>query len=311
MSTTTRPLPRAVKTFLADVDRVVAATDDRGQTIAQLHDSFAALLRDPTWLHADHRQPIAGQFSQYAIYRAADGDLSIMAMVVPSGVATPVHDHRAWGLVGVYQGEQREKVYRRIDDGSKPDFADLLQVAENILKPGDITTLLPPAGDIHMIETISEQPSISIHVLGNDIGCVHRHRYDVDHKTVHRFKSGYVNTACTTYRLAYQHLVVPDVRTTADFYERIFGAVKIEETRVNNTPLIRLELHGSEIWVSGAMLPGLQTHGGLIADDFDAALDELRLRQVTFISEPLQIGTRRLVVVADHNGQHIGIVTPA
>jgi predicted metal-dependent enzyme (double-stranded beta helix superfamily)/predicted enzyme related to lactoylglutathione lyase len=293
--------------FVAEIARVVATTDDRRHTIERLYPSFAALLNDPTWLHPDHRTPVPGKFAQYAIYRADDGALSIMAMVVPPGVATPVHDHRAWGLVGVYQGQQREKVYRRLDDGSQPPFADLRQVAENILKPGDITTLLPPEGDIHMIETISAEPSISIHVLGNDIGCVHRHRYDVEHKTMHRFKSGYVNTACTAYRLAYQHLVVADVPHTVSFYERIFGATRIEETQVNGVPLVRLDLHGGELWVSGAIVPDLRTHYGLVADDFEEALAELKSRGVTFLTEPLQVGARRLTVVIDSDGQQLSV----
>jgi predicted metal-dependent enzyme (double-stranded beta helix superfamily)/predicted enzyme related to lactoylglutathione lyase len=309
MATVTRPLPAAVEHFVDEITRVVAATDDRADTINRLYPSFAELLSDQTWLHPDHRRPIPGQFSQYAIYRAEDGSLSIMAMVVPSGVGTPVHDHRAWGLVGVYQGQQREKVYRRADDGANPDFADLRQVAENVLKPGDITTLLPPEGDIHMIETISDEPSISIHVLGNDIGCVHRHRYDVEHKTVHRFKSGYVNTACTAYRLAYQHLVVADVPSTVDFYERVFGAVRLEESLIGRVPLVRLDLHGSEIWVSGAILPGLQTHYGLVADDFDQALAELETRGVRFVSEVLHIGSRHVIVVTDHAGQQLAVAT--
>jgi predicted enzyme related to lactoylglutathione lyase len=223
-------------------------------------------------------------------------------------VATPVHDHRAWGLVGVYQGRQREKVYRRIDDGSRSNFADLVQVAENVLTPGDITTLLPPEGDIHMIETISQEPSISIHLLGNDIGCEHRHRYDVEHKAVHRFKSGYVNTACTTYRLAHQHLVVNDVAKTVAFYEQIFGAAKVEETFVNGVLLVVLQLDGSEVWVSGQIVPGLQTHAGFVTDDFDAALEELRMRLVEFVAEPLDIGGRRLVLVQDDEGQQVGII---
>jgi predicted metal-dependent enzyme (double-stranded beta helix superfamily) len=298
-----------VTKFIAEVTHVVAATADRRDTIDRLRPSFVALLNDPTWLHAEYRQPVPGQFVQYAVYRAADGALSLMAMVVPAGVATPVHDHRAWGLVGVYQGQQREKVYRRLDSGANPNFADLHQVAENILKPGDITTLLPPEGDIHMIETISSEPSISIHVLGNDIGCVHRHRYDVEHKTVHRFKSGYVNTACAAYRLSYQHLVVADVPGTVAFYERVFGAVKVEETQVNDVPLVRLDLHGTALLVSGAIVPGLQTHCGLVVDDFEDAVAELRMRKVRFISEPLSIGTQHLVIVADGNGQPVSIAT--
>src|ERR671924_1009386 len=251
MAAIPRPLPNHLKVFIAEVEQVLASTEDRRDTIARLAPSFGALLADPTWLHADFRQPVAGKFVQYAIYRAEDASLSVMAMVVPPGVATPVHDHRAWGLVGVYQGRQREKVYRRVDDGSRPDFADLQQVAENILSPGDITTLLPPEGDIHMIETISPEPSISIHVLGNDIGCEHRHRYDVEHKTVHGFKSGYVNTSCTTYRHTHQHLVVDAVEPTVAFYEQVFGAAKIGEVQVNGMPLVYLRLGGGEVWVSG------------------------------------------------------------
>jgi 3-mercaptopropionate dioxygenase len=309
MSTIPRPLPNILKTFIAEIGQVVATSEDRHDTIARLQPSFAALLGDPTWLHADFRHPVAGKLAQYAIYRADDASLSVMAMVVPSGVATPVHDHRAWGLVGVYQGRQREKVYRRRDDGTRPDFADLEQVAENILAPGDITTLVPPDGDIHMIETISSEPSISIHVLGNDIGCEHRHRYDVERKAVHRFKSGYVNTSCTSYRLAHQHLVVPDVQQTVAFYEQVFGAAKVEEVQVNGVPLVVLQLDGGEVWVSGEIIPGLQTHVGFAAEDFDAALDELRMRWVEFISEPLHVGKQRVVFIKDGNGQQVGITT--
>ncbi len=309
MASIPRPLPHNLKTFIAEIEQVVATTEDRRDTTDRLLPSFAALLTDTTWLHTDFRQPVAGKFVQYAIYRAEDASLSIMAMVVPPGVATPVHDHRAWGLVGVYQGRQREKVYRRLDDGSRPEFADLQEVAENILAPGDITTLLPPEGDIHMIETISSEPSISIHVLGNDIGCEHRHRYDVEHRAVHRFKSGYVNTSCTAYHLAHQHLVVPDVEQTVAFYEQVFGAAKVDAAQVNGVPLVTLRLEDSEVWVSGEIVPGLQTHVGLVAEDFDAALEELWTRGVEFIGKPLTIGTQRLVFIKDCNGQQVGIAT--
>jgi predicted metal-dependent enzyme (double-stranded beta helix superfamily) len=309
MATIPRPLPEILKAFIVEVEQVVATSDDRRDTLARLKPSFATLLSDPTWLHADFRQPVAGKFAQYAIYRAADATLSIMAMVVPAGVATPVHDHRAWGLVGVYQGRQREQVYRRLDDGSRPDFADLQRVAENILSPGDITTLLPPEGDIHLIETISPEPSISIHVLGNDIGCEHRHRYDVEHKTVHGFKSGYVNTSCTTYRHAHQHLVVDEVGQTVAFYEQVFGAAKIDETQLNGVPFVCLRLEDTEIWVSGAIVPGLQSHVGLVAEDFDAALEELKMRGIEFLGEPVGIGAQRLVFIRDANGQQVGITS--
>jgi predicted enzyme related to lactoylglutathione lyase len=145
--------------------------------------------------------------------------------------------------------------------------------------------------------------------LGNDIGCEHRHRYDVDRQTVHQFRSGYVNTSCARFRLAHQHLIVPDVQHTVSFYEQVFGATKIEEVAVNGMPLVMLHLESGEVWVSGPIIPGLQTHVALAADDFEAAVEELRMRWVEFISEPLHIGRQHVVFIKDHNGQHVGIAS--
>jgi hypothetical protein len=67
MATATRPLPGVITDFVAEIEHVVATTDDRRHTIERLYRSFAALLHDPTWLHPDHRTPVPGKFAQYAI----------------------------------------------------------------------------------------------------------------------------------------------------------------------------------------------------------------------------------------------------
>lgn len=67
--------------------------------------------------------------------------------------------------------------------------------ALNHLRAGDCYELLPPDGDIHRVTTLSATASISLHLLGNDTGCVWRHRYDED-GTVTPLRSGYTNRAC-------------------------------------------------------------------------------------------------------------------
>ena len=62
---------------------------------------------------------MGGGIGQYALYRAEDGSLSLFSLVIPAGAETPVHDHLAWGLIGVYRGRQDETVYRRLDDGAE------------------------------------------------------------------------------------------------------------------------------------------------------------------------------------------------
>ena len=186
-------LARFVK-GVVEVSRIGLAPEE---SIERIYPQFQDMLDSPDWLAEEFKVPLPGKFAQYLIHREADSSLSVMAMVVPAGCTTPVHDHLAWGRVGVYQGSQLETVYHREDDGSNPDRAHLIHVATNVLKVGDITRLVPPEGDIHKIETLDEdQPSISIHILGNDIGCRWRHAFEVENEKVLDFRSGYVNAPC-------------------------------------------------------------------------------------------------------------------
>jgi len=133
---------------------------------------------------------------QYALYRAEDGSLCLFSLVVPVDSATPVHDHLAWGIVGLYRGEQHETVYRRLDDGSDPAHAQLEISKQQPLKPGEFYSLLPPTDDIHYVRTTSPMASISIHLLANDTACVWRHKFDPASGDVTPFRSGYANAPC-------------------------------------------------------------------------------------------------------------------
>jgi predicted metal-dependent enzyme (double-stranded beta helix superfamily) len=132
---------------------------------------------------------MGGGIGQWLLYRAGDGSLSLFSLVVPAGSETPVHDHLAWGLVGLYRGTQDEEVFERRD-------GELVLAERRSLRPGDFYVLIPPRDDIHRVRTTSEVPSVSIHLLTNDTGCVWRHAYDPETGEARPFRSGYVNSAC-------------------------------------------------------------------------------------------------------------------
>jgi predicted metal-dependent enzyme (double-stranded beta helix superfamily) len=155
---------------------------------------FAELLADDEWLPDEYQAPVpesgmGGGIGQWLLYRAGDGSLSMFSLVVPSGSATPVHDHLAWGLVGLYRGTQDEEVFAEADGG-----LELLE--RRALEPGDFYALIPPQDDIHRVRTTSAAPSVSIHLLTNDTGCVWRHTFDPESGERHPFRSGYVNVDC-------------------------------------------------------------------------------------------------------------------
>ena len=190
-----------VRALIEQTQRLASEITDDAQRVDALRPAFAKLLAADGWLpdeyaSPDHHSGMGGGIGQYALYRAEDGSLCLFSLVIPAGASTPVHDHLAWGLVGVYRGEQAETIYRRIDDGGDEGRADLQVAKELHVGAGEFYTLLPPRDDIHYVTTVSERASVSIHLLANDTACVWRHRYDPGAGTVAPFRSRYSNTPC-------------------------------------------------------------------------------------------------------------------
>jgi predicted metal-dependent enzyme (double-stranded beta helix superfamily) len=183
-----------VREFVADVQATIASASSPEQACEALKPRFAELLADSGWLPAEYRADapqsgMGGGIGQWLLYRADDQSLSLFSLVVPAGAATPIHDHLAWGLVGLYSGEQDEEIYASRDDA-------LALVERRSLVPGDFYPLLPPRDDIHRVRTTSAETSVSIHLLTNDTGCVWRHSFDPESGAASPFRSGYVNVAC-------------------------------------------------------------------------------------------------------------------
>ena len=193
-----------VRNFIGKVKEIVAATPLVKPRLAAIRPLFARIMADPDWLpDMFRRTSVTGGMGKgianWLLYRNTEGTLSLCAVVLAPGAATPVHDHLAWGLVGLYIGEQAEEVYEPAAPVGPDDHcADLKLVAKNRLKIGSFYELIPPTGDIHRVLTLGDEPSVSLHLLGNDVGCVWRHTFLPDTGEVAPFRSGYTNKDCET-----------------------------------------------------------------------------------------------------------------
>ena len=183
-----------VREFVASVRATIAASGSASEACDAIRPGFAELLADPDWLPREYREPapesgMGGGIGQWLLFRAGDRSLSLFSLVVPPEAQTPVHDHLAWGLVGLYRGTQDEEIYAERDGA-----LDLVE--RRALKPGDFYALLPPRDDIHRVRTTSAETSVSVHLLTNDTGCVWRHSFEPETGERADFRSGYVNVAC-------------------------------------------------------------------------------------------------------------------
>jgi predicted metal-dependent enzyme (double-stranded beta helix superfamily) len=183
-----------VRDFVAGVRARIAGAASPAEACDAIRPRFAELLVDRDWLPERFQEPspdsgMGGGIGQWLLFRAGDRSLTLFALVVPPDAATPIHDHLAWGLVGLYRGTQDEEVYAERDGRAAP-------LERRALATGDFYVLLPPREDIHRVRTTSSEPSVSIHLLTNDTGCVWRHAYDERSGEPSPFRSGYVNVPC-------------------------------------------------------------------------------------------------------------------
>jgi 3-mercaptopropionate dioxygenase len=184
-----------VRAFVASVRAAIGAARSPEAACEAICPDFADLLADPDWLPTSYQESVpesgmGGGIGQWLLFRSADRSLSLFSLVVPPGAQTPVHDHLAWGLVGLYRGTQEEEIYAERD-------GHLALQERRPLAPGDFYALLPPRDDIHRVRTTSPETSVSIHLLTNDTGCVWRHTYEPESGERTPFRSGYVNVDCS------------------------------------------------------------------------------------------------------------------
>lgn len=198
-----------IRSFIETVKTTANEHEQVEPLLADLEKPFGELLTDDDWLPEmyqklppddyEDRGEMGEDIAQWLLYREGH-DLALFTLVLPPGAKTPVHDHLAWGLVGIYDGEQREDFYRRVndDDHYHPDdeYAELEKVRTEQMERGDFYELVPPNNDIHSVTTTSTEPSVSVHLLGADVGCIERHAFNPEEKEIEQFQSGYTNIEC-------------------------------------------------------------------------------------------------------------------
>jgi predicted metal-dependent enzyme (double-stranded beta helix superfamily) len=92
-------------------------------------------------------------------------------------------------MVGVIENEIQETRFRRRDDGSKTDYAEIEAVAVLKNSAGMVSCLVAPNDDIHEMLNVTARDTVEIHVYGKDLTDMPRLRFDSAAKTVKVFAS--------------------------------------------------------------------------------------------------------------------------
>ncbi len=160
-------------TFISALTDLVERTHDEPTLLQEGRVLLQALVSQDDWLPPEHSRPDPQRYQQYPLYIDPMGRFSVVSFVWGPGQKTPVHDHTVWGLIGMLRGSECCQAYVLDATGTCQPMGDV-----QTLRPGQVEAVSPRIGDVHQVwNALPDQPSISIHVYGADIGQVQRWVY--------------------------------------------------------------------------------------------------------------------------------------
>ncbi len=157
--------PAVLKSFCHAIGRITAELpeSDIPAAVASL---LPSLLCCPDLLTADQRRSPDDAYVRHPLFLCPGDRFSLMAVVWPSGIHSPIHDHSQWCAYGVYEGVVEETIYEAA--GIENGDALARPVAVNLRRPGDTAHMPAAATHIHRMHNPGAAPAISLHVYGGN-----------------------------------------------------------------------------------------------------------------------------------------------
>lgn len=140
-------------------------------------DLLEDLVRDPAMQDASRGWPSTEGHKNLLFYEDPDFGFVVNGVVRTAGRTGNVHDHaNAWVAYGVLDGLEKLERYDRLDDGSKPDYAEVKLASVRDGTPGTVD-LVPP----YAVHSEKGGPARSVAVIVRSqrlVGRVKQGRYD-------------------------------------------------------------------------------------------------------------------------------------
>ena len=179
----------ALNRFVVNMTRLIDTRPDEPTVLKEGKALLHELIKNDEWLPKFCAQTHPQYYQQYLLHADPLERFSVVSFVWGPGQKTPIHNHTVWGLVGILRGAEKCQLYKPDPSGKMMPDGD-----ELTLRPGDVEAVSPTIGDVHVVRNaFDNQPSISIHVYGGNIGKIKRSVFDESTGQEKVFVSGYAN----------------------------------------------------------------------------------------------------------------------
>ncbi len=170
----------ALDEFIHDMSALVDDQPDQERLFDLGSQYLERLVVNPDAIPEEYRVPARGR--NHGTYMLHHGDNGLLVTTVVWGAGDHIgpHDHRTWGMIGVMDNGITETRFTRHDDRSRDDYALLEKDRETLVRPGEVSLLVPDVDEIHQMDNYSDRPTVEIHVYGSDLRGLQRSRYNLE-----------------------------------------------------------------------------------------------------------------------------------
>jgi predicted metal-dependent enzyme (double-stranded beta helix superfamily) len=173
----------ALDRFVSKTRELFAREPDLDKRWTALTSILAELLADPEVIEASKHWPDCvpanGRAENLLFYEDPEFGFAINGLVkgdARQGGRARIHDHaHIYTLYGVLDGRERVERYERLDDRSRPDYAEIRKAADVLVGPGEIDLVKPY--EIHTEVTVGER-TVAVIIRSQKGGSFNQGRYD-------------------------------------------------------------------------------------------------------------------------------------
>ncbi len=173
------PEAYTLERYVSDLRTITRDSGDEDAIIAQVGPLARRLALDKHWLRPAHYEADPEQgFGVHLLHEEPDHRLAVFVVSWLPGRGAPPHDHGTWAVVAGVEGVERNIRYKRLDDGSRPGYAELGVKHDFDADEGDLVCM--KTGGIHAVRNETDKVTLSLHTYGRHVNHTPRSQFDLE-----------------------------------------------------------------------------------------------------------------------------------
>jgi predicted metal-dependent enzyme (double-stranded beta helix superfamily) len=167
----------ALDSYIQDLRQITRETDDEEAIITRVGPLAQRLALDKGWLQEKHYDADPEQgFGVHLLHEEPDHTLAVFVVSWLPSRGAPPHDHGTWAVVAGVEGPERNISYKRLDDGTRPGYAELSVKNDLIATEGELICM--KTGGIHSVQNDFDSVTLSLHTYGKHFNHTNRSQFD-------------------------------------------------------------------------------------------------------------------------------------